>query len=121
MIHENIKKLMDGFHYDAHPMGMFISTAAALSTFYKDDKDISNPESRRKQNYRRIGKMPTIAAFAYRHSVGRPYVYPDNSLSYTENFMSMLWRMTEVRYEVHPTLVRALDVLFILHADHEQN
>ena len=121
MIHENIKKLMDGFHYDAHPMGMFISTAAALSTFYQDAKNIQSAESRRKQTYRLIGKMPTIAAFAYRHSVGRPYVYPDNSLSYTANFMSMLWKMTEVRYEAHPVLVRALDVLFILHADHEQN
>jgi len=121
MIHENIKKLMDGFHYDAHPMGMLISTAAALSTFYKDAKDIHSVDSRRKQTYRLIGKMPTIAAFAYRHSVGRPYVYPDNNLSYTANFMSMLWRMGEAQHEAHPTLVRALDVLFILHADHEQN
>jgi len=121
MIHENIKKLMDGFHYDAHPMGMLISTLAALSTFYRDAKDIYDAEARRKQTYRLIGKMPTIAAFAYRHSVGRPYVYPDNTLSYTENFLSMLWRMTEVKYEADPVLVRALDVLFILHADHEQN
>jgi citrate synthase len=121
MIHENIKKLMDGFHYDAHPMGMLISTLAALSTFYRDAKDITSAESRRKQTYRLIGKMPTIAAFAYRHSVGRPYVYPDNNLSYTENFLSMLWKMTEVKYEAHPVLVRALDILFILHADHEQN
>jgi citrate synthase len=121
MIHENIKKLMDAFHYDAHPMGMLISTVAALSTFYKDAKDIHSPESRRKQTYRLIGKLPTIAAFAYRHSVGRPYVYPDNTLSYTANFMSMLWKMTEVRFEAHPALVRALDILFILHADHEQN
>jgi citrate synthase len=121
MIHENIKKLMDGFHYDAHPMGMLISTIGALSTFYRDGEDIHNPESRHKQILRLIGKMPTIAAFAYRHSQGRPYVYPDNALSYIANFMSMLWRMTEPKYEPHPTLVRALDVLFILHADHEQN
>jgi citrate synthase len=121
LIHENIKKLMDGFHYDAHPMGMLISTVAALSTFYKDAKDIHNPEWRRKQTYRLIGKLPTIAAFAYRHSVGQRYVYPSNDLSYTANFMSMLWKMTEGEYVAHPVLVKALDVLFILHADHEQN
>ncbi len=121
LIHENIKKLMDGFHYDAHPMGMLISTVAALSTFYSDAKDINNPKSRQKQTYRLIGKMPTIAAFAYRHSVGRPYVYPDNNLTYTENFMSMLWKMTEVQYKANPVLAKALDMLFILHADHEQN
>jgi citrate synthase len=121
MIHENIKKLMDGFHYDAHPMGMLISTIGALSTFYRDGADIQNPQARQKQIYRLIAKMPTIAAFAYRHSQGRPYVYPDNALSYIANFMSMLWKMTEPRYEAHPTLVKALDVLFILHADHEQN
>jgi citrate synthase len=121
MIHENIKKLMDGFHYDAHPMGMLISTIGALSTFYRDGQDIHNPAARQKQIWRLIGKMPTIAAFAYRHSQGRPYVYPDNSLSYIANFMSMLWRMTEPKYEPHPTLVKALDILFILHADHEQN
>jgi len=121
LIHENIKKLMDGFHYDAHPMGMLISTVAALSTFYSDAKDINNPKSRQKQTYRLIGKMPTIAAFAYRHSVGRPYVYPDNNLTYTENFMSMLWKMTEVQFDANPVLAKALDVLFILHADHEQN
>ncbi len=121
MIHENIKKLMDGFHYDAHPMGMLISTVGALSTFYRDGADIHNPDSRRKQVLRLIGKMPTLAAFAYRHSQGRPYVYPDNSLSYIANFMSMLWRMTEPKYEPDPTLVKALDILFILHADHEQN
>lgn len=121
LIHENIKKLMDAFHYDAHPMGMLISTIAALSTFYTDAKDVHNPESRRKQTYRLIAKMPTIAAFAYRHSVGRPYVYPDNNLSYTANFMSMLWKMTELQFQPDPVLVKALDVLFILHADHEQN
>lgn len=121
MIHENIKKLMDGFHYDAHPMGMLISTIGALSTFYRDGADIHNPQARQKQIWRLIAKMPTIAAFAYRHSQGRPYVYPDNALSYIENFMSMLWKMTEPNYKAHPTLVKALDVLFILHADHEQN
>jgi len=121
MIHENIKKLMDGFHYNAHPMGMLISTVGSLSTFYTDAKDIQSPESRMKQTYRLIAKMPTLAAFAYRHSVGRPYVYPDNNLSYTANFMSMLWKMTELQYQANPVLARALDVLFILHADHEQN
>jgi citrate synthase len=121
LIHEKIKKLMDGFHYDAHPMGMLISTVAALSTFYKDAKDVHNRESRRKQTFRLIGKMPTLAAFAYRHSVGRPYIYPDNELSYVANFMSMLWKMTETQFHADPVLVRALDVLFILHADHEQN
>ena len=121
LIHENIKKLMDGFHYDAHPMGMLISTVAALSTFYKDAKDIHDPAGRRKQTYRLLGKLPTIAAFAYRHSVGQRYVYPSNELSYTANFMSMLWKMTEGKYDAHPVLVKALDVLFILHADHEQN
>ncbi|MBX2992612.1 MAG: citrate synthase [Bacteroidetes bacterium] len=121
MIHENIKKLMDGFHYDAHPMGMLISTIGALSTFYRDGRDVRNPEARQKQIFRLISKMPTIAAFAYRHSQGKPYVYPDNSLSYISNFMSMLWKMTEPKYDPHPTLVKALDILFILHADHEQN
>lgn len=121
MIHENIKKLMDGFHYDAHPMGMLISTVGALSTFYRDGADIHNAESRRKQVLRLIGKMPTLAAFAYRHSQGRPYVYPDNSLGYVQNFLSMLWRMTEPKYDPNPTLVKALEILFILHADHEQN
>ena len=121
MIHENIKKLMDGFHFNAHPMGMLISTVGSLSTFYTDGKQINDPESRRKQTYRLIAKMPTLAAFAYRHSVGRPYVYPDNNLSYTANFMSMLWKMTEMQYQANPVLAKALDVLFILHADHEQN
>ena len=121
MIHENIKKLMDGFHYDAHPMGMLISTVGSLSTFYTDGKNIHDPESRRKQTQRLIAKMPTLAGFAYRHSVGRPYVYPDNNLSYTANFMSMLWKMTETQYQANPVLAKALDVLFILHADHEQN
>jgi len=120
-IHESIKKFLDGFHYDAHPMGMLISTVAALSTFYPDAKDIFNPDSRRKQTYRLIGKMPTLAAFAYRHSLGMPYAYPDNDLSYGGNFLNMLFRTTEAKYRPNPTLERALDILFILHADHEQN
>ena len=120
-IHESIKKFLDGFHYDAHPMGMLISTVAALSTFYPDAKDIFNADSRRKQAYRLIGKMPTLAAFAYRHSLGMPFVYPDNDLSYCGNFLNMLYRTAEPKYKPNPTLERALDVLFILHADHEQN
>ncbi|MFY9688625.1 MAG: citrate/2-methylcitrate synthase, partial [Candidatus Acidiferrales bacterium] len=112
-IHESIKKFLDGFHYDAHPMGMLISTVAALSTFYPDAKDIFNPESRRKQTYRLIGKMPTLAAFAYRHSLGMPFVYPDNDLSYAGNFLNMLFRTTELQYRPNPTLERALDILFI--------
>ncbi len=120
-IHESIKKFLDGFHYDAHPMGMLISTIAALSTFYPDAKDIFNAESRRKQTWRLIGKMPTLAAFAYRHSLGMPFAYPDNDLSYTGNFMNMLFKTTELKYRTNPTLEHALDVLFILHADHEQN
>jgi len=120
-IHESIKKFLDGFHYDAHPMGMVISTIAALSTFYNDAKEIFNEGSRLKQTFRLIGKMPTIAAFAYRHTLGMPYVYPDNDLSYPGNFLNMLFRTTETRYRPNPTLERALDILFILHADHEQN
>src|ERR1700726_4205729 len=120
-IHESIKKFLDGFHYDAHPMGMVISTIAALSTFYNDAKDIFNEDSRRKQTYRLIGKMPTIAAFSYRHTLGMPYVYPDNDLSYPGNFLNMLFRTSEMKYRPNPTLERALDILFILHADHEQN
>jgi citrate synthase len=120
-IHESIKKFLDGFHYDAHPMGMLISTVAALSTFYPESKDIFNAESRRKQTYRLIGKMPTLAAFAYRHSLGMPFAYPDNDLSYSGNFLNMLFRTTELKYRPNPTLERALDILFILHADHEQN
>ena len=121
MIHENIKKFMDGFHYDAHPMGMLVSTVAALSTFYPDARNIEDPKLRQLQILRLIGKMPTLAAYAYRHSLGLPYVYPDNALSYTENFMNMLWKKTEPKYVANPVLARALDVLFILHADHEQN
>jgi citrate synthase len=120
-IHESIKKFLDGFHYDAHPMGMLISTVAALSTFYPDAKDIFNPDSRRKQTYRLIGKMPTLSAFAYRHSLGMPFAYPDNDLTYSANFLNMLFRTTELKYRANPTLERALDILFILHADHEQN
>ncbi len=121
MVHENIKKFVDGFLYDAHPMGTLISTVAALSTFYPDAKNILSKSNRRQQQLRLIGKMPTMAAYAYRHSLGLPYAYPDNDLSYTENFMNMLWRRTELKYKTSPVLAKALDVLFILHADHEQN
>jgi len=121
MIHENIKKFMEGFNYDAHPMGMLVSTIAAMSTFYPDSKNIFDAESRKLQILRLIGKMPTIAAFAYRHHLGQPYVYPDNDLSYPGNFLGMLFKMTEPKYKVNPVLERALDILFILHADHEQN
>jgi citrate synthase len=121
MVHENIKKFMEGFTYDAHPMGVFVSTVAALSTFYPDGKQIFDERSRIKQIHRLIAKVPTIAAYAYRHSIGRPYVYPDNDLSFTGNFLNMLFKMTEVKYKPDPALERALDVLFILHADHEQN
>jgi citrate synthase len=120
-IHENVKKFMDGFHYDAHPMGMLVATVGALSTFYTDAKNIFDVELRRKQIYRLIAKLPTIAAFAYRHSIGMPYVYPDNDLSYTGNFINMMFKMTELKYKPDPVLEHALDVLFILHADHEQN
>jgi len=120
-IHESIKKFLDGFHYDAHPMGMLVSAIAALSTFYHDAKDVFNAESRKKQTYRLIGKMPTIAAFSYRHTLGMPFVYPDNELSYPGNFLNMLFRTSETRYRPNPTLEHALDILFILHADHEQN
>jgi citrate synthase len=121
IIHENIKKYMDGFHYDAHPMGMLISTVATLSTFYTDSKKIFDAESRKMQTFRLIAKMPTLAAFAYRHSIGMPYAYPDNDLSFTGNFLNMLFKKTELKYQPDPILERALDVLFILHADHEQN
>ncbi|MGH7770110.1 MAG: citrate synthase [Candidatus Binatia bacterium] len=121
ILHENIKKFIDGFHHDAHPMGMLVSTVGALSTFYTDAKNIFDAESRKKQTYRLVAKMPTIAGFAYRHTIGMPYAYPDNDLSYTGNFLNMLFKMTELKYQPHPVLERALDVLFILHADHEQN
>jgi citrate synthase len=121
MIHESIKKFLDGFHYDAHPMGMLISTVGALSTFYKEAKSIKDTVSRRKQIVRLIAKMPTLAAFAYRHSLGMAYAHPDNDLSYAGNFLNMLFKTTELKYRPNPVLERALDVLFILHADHEQN
>jgi len=121
MLHENLKKFLEGFRYDAHPMGMFLSAVGALSTFYPDAKDIFNAESRRLQMIRLVAKAPGIGANAYRHIIGRPYVLPDNELSYTGNFLNMLFKMTEPRYKPHPVLERALDVLFILHADHEQN
>jgi len=121
MLHENIKKLMEGFQYDAHPMGIFLTTVGALSTLYPDSKNIFDEASRRTQTIRLIAKVPSIAAYAYRHSIGRPYVYPDNDLSYPGNFLNMLFKMTELKYTPHPVLERALDVLFILHADHEQN
>lgn len=121
-IHENVRKrFLEGFHYDAHPMGILVSAVAALSTFYSDAKDIFNPSSRNKQIVRLIAKMPTLAAAAYRFSVGQPYVYPDNSLSFPANFLSMMWKIAEPHYEADPRLVHAMDVLFILHADHEQN
>lgn len=120
-VHENVKRLMEGFRYDAHPMGIFVSTLAALSTFYPEAKNVLDPEIRQKQIWRLIGKVPTIAAFAYRHSLGMPYVYPDNDLTYSENFLSMMFRVAELKYKPNPVLAKALDVLFILHADHEQN
>ncbi len=121
MLHENIKQFMEGFNYDAHPMGVFLSTVGALSTFYPDAKQIFNQELRRLQMVRLVAKTPTIAGYAYRHLTGRFYVRPDNELSFTGNFLNMLFKMTEVKYKVNPVLERALDVLFILHADHEQN
>ncbi|MBW8010096.1 MAG: citrate synthase [Chloroflexi bacterium] len=121
ILHESLKSLMHAFRYDAHPMGMFISTVAALSTFYPGAKKIDNPEKRLLQIQRLIAKVPTIAAFSYRHSVGLPYAYPDNDLSYAGNFLNMMYKMTEMKYKPHPALEKALDVLFILHMDHEQN
>jgi citrate synthase len=120
-IHENIKKFIDGFHHDAHPMGILVSTIGALSTFYPDAKAIFDQERRAEQVVRLIAKMPTLAAFAYRHAVGLPYAYPDNDLSYAGNFLNMMWKTTELQYEPDPVLERALNVLLILHADHEQN
>ena len=121
MLHETTKKFMEGFRYDAHAMSMFVSTVAALSSVYPEAKQVHNPENRLLQIKRLIGKVPSIAAMSYRHNVGFPYVYPDNDLSYTENFMNMLWKMVEPKYVAHPAISRALDILFILHADHEQN
>jgi citrate synthase len=120
-VHENIKTFIQGFRYDAHPMGMLLASVGALSTFYPDAKHIDDPEERYMAAIRLIAKMPTLAAFAYRHNMGFPYIYPDNDLSYAGNFLSMLFKMTEQKYEPDPRLERALDVLFILHADHEQN
>ena len=121
IVHENLKELMAAFRYDAHPMGMLMATVAAMSTFYPEAKGIRDPVVRRKQVVRLIAKMPTLAAFAYRHSIGMPYAYPDNDLSYTGNFLNMMFKKTELKYKPNPVLERALDVLFILHADHEQN
>jgi citrate synthase len=120
-VHENIKTFIDGFRYDAHPMGMLVGTVGALSTFYPEAKQVLDDKVRRMQIIRLIAKMPTLAAWSYRHSVGMPFVYPDNELSYTANFLSMMKRVAEPRYRAHPDIVKALDVLFILHADHEQN
>jgi len=120
-IHENVKLFMDGFRYDAHPMGMLVSTIGALSTFYPEAKHVEDIENRRLQTRRLIGKLPTLAAFAYRRTKGLPYIYPENELSYTGNFLQMLFKMGERVYHPNPVLERALDVLFILHADHEQN
>ncbi len=121
MIHETTKKFLEGFRHDAHPMGMLISTVAALSTVYPEARNVHDPEARMRQVHRLVAKMPTIAAYTYRHTLGFPYVYPDNDLSFTGNFMNMLWRMAEPKYVANPALERALDILFILHADHEQN
>ena len=121
MIHETTKKFLEGFRYNAHPMGMFVSTVAALSTVYPESKNVHDLKNRHLQICRLIGKVPTIAAYTYRHNLGFPYVYPDNDLSYTENFMNMLWKMVEPKYQVNPAIAKALDILFILHADHEQN
>jgi citrate synthase len=120
-VHENVKKFMEGFRYDAHPMGMLCGSVGALSTFYPDANNIKDPDNRHIQTIRLIAKMPTLAAFAYRHTQGQPYVYPDNDLSYSGNFLNMMYKMTELKYEPDPRLERALDILFILHADHEQN
>jgi citrate synthase len=121
-IHENVRKrFLEGFNYDAHPMGMLVSAVAALSTYYKEAKIIDDPEILNKQIVRLIAKMPTLAAAAHRFSVGMPFVYPDNTLGYAQNFLSMMWKVAEPRYEPDPVLAHALDVLFILHADHEQN
>ncbi|WP_245971801.1 citrate synthase [Solirubrobacter pauli] len=120
-VHENVKSFIQGFRYDAHPMGMLLASVGALSTFYPDANQIKDPEIRYLQIIRLIAKMPTLAAFAYRHNMGQPYVYPDNDLRYPGNFLSMLFKMSELKYEPDPRLERALDILFILHADHEQN
>ncbi|MGA8837153.1 MAG: citrate synthase [Candidatus Sulfotelmatobacter sp.] len=121
MLHESTKKFMEGFRHDAHPMAMLVSTVAALSTVYPEARDIHDPNNRLLQIKRLVGKMPSVAAMSYRHSLGFPYVYPDNDLNYAENFLNMLWKMVEPKYVANPVLARALDILFILHADHEQN
>src|SRR5438128_360394 len=120
-VHENVKEFMGGFRHDAHPMGMLLGSVGALSTFYPDANEIQDPENRAIQTIRLIAKMPTLAAFAYRHTMGMPYVYPDNDLPYPGNFLNMMYKMTELKYEPDERLARALDILFILHADHEQN
>jgi citrate synthase len=121
MLHETTKKFMEGFRHNAHPMAMFVSTVAALSGVYPDSRQVLDPANRLHQIQRLIGKVPSIAAMSYRHNVGFPYVYPDNDLTYAENFMNMLWKMVEPKYAANPVIARALDILFILHADHEQN
>jgi citrate synthase len=120
-VHENVKSFIQGFRHDAHPMGMLLGSVGALSTFYPDANDIQDPQNRHIQTIRLIAKMPTLAAFAYRHNMGQPYVYPDNDLAYSGNFLNMMYKMTELKYQPDPRIARALDVLFILHADHEQN
>jgi citrate synthase len=120
-VHENVKGFMQGFRHDAHPMGMLVGSVGALSTFYPDANQIKDPDNRHLQTIRLIAKMPTLAAFSFRHAMGQPYVYPDNDLRYPGNFLSMMYKMTELKYEPDPRLERALDILFILHADHEQN
>jgi citrate synthase len=120
LLHENIKKFVEGFRYDAHPMGMFVGTVGALSTFYPDARHVDDPESRDMQTYRLIAKSPTLAAWCYRHNLGKPYVYPENDLSFIQSFLRMLWHMSATKFD-DPVLERAIDVLFILHADHEQN
>ncbi len=120
-VHENIRKFMDGFRYDAHPMAVLMSTVAAMSTYYPEARDVDDPEVRELQTWRLIAKLPTLASFSYRNMRGLPYVYPDNELSFTGNFLSMLWKMAEIHYEPDPVIEKAVDVLFILHADHEQN
>jgi citrate synthase len=120
-VHENVKKFIDGFHHDAHPMGILVSTVGALSTFYPGAKVIEDPRIRHEQIIRLIAKFPTLAAFAYRHSIGMRYAYPDNDLSFAGNFLNMMWKTTELQYEPNPVLEEAMDKLFILHADHEQN
>jgi len=120
-VHENVKEFVGGFRHDAHPMGMLLGSVGALSTFYKDANEINDPDNRMIQTIRLIAKMPTLAAFAYRHTMGQPYVYPDNDLKYPGNFLNMMYKMTELKYEPDPRLERALDIQFILHADHEQN